>query len=158
MLSAALIPAMTAVEVTSAGLNVGGAATLAALTEACEATEAKFAGSHEARTATAIRNMLRWFASRQIRAVATLAGNVATASPISDMNPMLLAVGATLTLASAAGGLREVPMSGFFLAYRKVDMKPDEVIANIFIPHTVGSAPSPSPSPSPAPRQPHQPH
>lgn len=36
---------------------------------------------------------LRWFASNQIRNVAALAGNVATASPISDMNPLLVACG-----------------------------------------------------------------
>lgn len=34
---------------------------------------------------------LRWFASNQIRNVALLAANVATASPVSDMNPILVA-------------------------------------------------------------------
>ena len=44
--------------------------------------------------ARAIAAMLRWFASTQIRNVACLGGNLATASPISDMNPVLAACGA----------------------------------------------------------------
>lgn len=47
---------------------------------------------------------LRWFASNQIRNVASLAGNLATASPISDLNPVLVALGATATVAGVAPG------------------------------------------------------
>lgn len=50
--------------------------------------------------------MLRWFASNQIRNVACVAGNIATASPISDLNPMLVGLDATITLASASEGKR----------------------------------------------------
>ncbi|CAJ1422986.1 unnamed protein product [Effrenium voratum] len=39
--------------------------------------------------------------------VAVLAGNIATASPISDMNPVLMAIGASLVLASANQKPRE---------------------------------------------------
>ena len=41
------------------------------------------------RTVMPIHDMLRWFASTQIRNVACLGGNLVTASPISDMNPMM---------------------------------------------------------------------
>jgi xanthine dehydrogenase/oxidase len=37
---------------------------------------------------TAIREALALFAGRQIRAVASVAGNLANASPISDLNPI----------------------------------------------------------------------
>ena len=40
----------------------------------------------------ALTNQLRWFASTQVRNVACLGGNIATASPISDMNPLWLAL------------------------------------------------------------------
>ena len=53
--------------------------------------------------AKAIHDMLRWFASTQIRNVACLGGNLATASPISDMNPMLACMNATLTIVSHNG-------------------------------------------------------
>jgi len=34
---------------------------------------------------------LRWFAGTPIRNVAAIGGNVANASPISDLNPVLMA-------------------------------------------------------------------
>ena len=73
--------------------------------------------------------MLRWFASTQIRNVASLGGNIATASPISDMIPTLLACGASLTAASEARGERTVPLAGFVTGYRRVALEPDEVCA-----------------------------
>ncbi len=56
----------------------------------------------KARVCYAMRHMLRWFASNQIRAGASLAGNLATASPISDMNPVLAALDAVITVAKFA--------------------------------------------------------
>jgi|EP00505_MAST-04D_sp_SCG-Rhode-Island_P001000 xanthine dehydrogenase/oxidase len=87
----------------------------------------------------AAEEMIRWFASNQIRNVASLAGNICTASPISDMNPVLIALGASVCLASVAGGNRIVPLRKFFLGYRKVDIKPDEVLVEIIIPRTSAS-------------------
>lgn len=80
--------------------------------------------------------MLRWFASTQIRNVACLGGNLATASPISDMNPLLAACGATLCIASSARGERQLPVHEFFKGYRKVDLQPDEIIVAVRVPHS----------------------
>jgi xanthine dehydrogenase/oxidase len=82
----------------------------------------------------AIVSMLNWFASNHIRNVATLGGNIVTASPISDMNPLLLACAAVFQVISAEGGIREVPASEFFLSYRRVNLKENEVLLSIFIP------------------------
>ena len=91
------------------------------------------------RTAAPIHDMLRWFASTQIRNVACLGGNLATASPISDMNPLLASLGAVLVLASrpaADGGIerRRVPVSDFFVGYRKVRKGDAEVIERVDVP------------------------
>jgi len=73
------------------------------------------------------------FASPQIKNSATIIGNVATASPIGDTPPVFLALGATIHIASAAGQ-KEIPIHEFFLAYRKINLKPDEIITGISFP------------------------
>eukprot|EP00581_Thalassiosira_minuscula_P019373 CAMPEP_0183714692 /NCGR_PEP_ID=MMETSP0737-20130205/9144_1 /TAXON_ID=385413 /ORGANISM="Thalassiosira miniscula, Strain CCMP1093" /LENGTH=1608 /DNA_ID=CAMNT_0025943675 /DNA_START=54 /DNA_END=4880 /DNA_ORIENTATION=- len=91
------------------------------------------------RTAQPMHDMLRWFASTQIRNVACLGGNLATASPISDMNPLLASLNATLVLTSrpspdGALSRRHIPVSDFFVGYRKVQKTEMEVIERVDIP------------------------
>jgi xanthine dehydrogenase small subunit len=73
------------------------------------------------------------FASRLIRNGATLGGNLGTASPIGDAPPALLALDATLVLASTAGE-REVPLAAYFTGYRQSVKRPGELIKTIRIP------------------------
>ena len=73
------------------------------------------------------------FASRLIRNGATLGGNLGTASPIGDTPPALLALDASLVLASVTGE-REVPLAGYFTGYRRSVKRPDELIKTIRIP------------------------
>lgn len=82
----------------------------------------------------ALKKQLRYFAGRQIRNVASLAGNIATASPISDLNPVLLASGASLTARSMSKGSFKLPMDTFFVGYRSTTLPPDAVITHIHIP------------------------
>lgn len=82
----------------------------------------------------ALRKQLRYFAGRQIRNVASLAGNVATASPISDANPVLIAAGATLEAVNKKDGTVDLPMSKFFVAYRTTTLPPDASLYRIRIP------------------------
>ena len=73
------------------------------------------------------------FASRLIRNGATLGGNLGTGSPIGDALPALLALDASLVLASAAGE-REVRLTDYFTGYRRTVRRPDELIRTIRIP------------------------
>ena len=59
-----------------------------------------------------------------------------TASPISDLNPVHMAAGCTLTLMKAGGETRTVPLRDFFLSYRKVDALPEEIALYLSIPWT----------------------
>lgn len=79
------------------------------------------------------REWLKLFASPLIRNRATLGGNLATASPIGDSAPLLLALGAELRLASKAGE-RIVPLSKFFRAFRETELQPGELIRSVRIP------------------------
>ncbi|MDX2096910.1 MAG: xanthine dehydrogenase small subunit [Leptolyngbyaceae cyanobacterium bins.59] len=80
--------------------------------------------------------MLFWFAARQVRNRATLGGNIGTASPIGDLPPVLLALDAELTLASASGQ-RIVPLKEFFTGYRRTILQPGEVIVSVGIPRSL---------------------
>ncbi len=73
------------------------------------------------------------FASRLIRNGATLGGNLGTASPIGDAAPVLLALDASLVLASSQGE-REVRVDGYFTGHRQSVKRPDELIKTIRIP------------------------
>ncbi len=123
-------------------LTVGGNVTLSELQNFLlkmiknDSSEKKFLS----RGWDAMEQMIRWFASNQIRNVAALAGNVCTASPISDLNPVLMALGASVKLASLDDTnqivTRIVKLREFFLGYRKVDMKENEILQEIIIPST----------------------
>jgi xanthine dehydrogenase small subunit len=77
--------------------------------------------------------LLRRLGSTQIRNVGTIGGNVANASPIGDMPPALLALDASLVLRRGAER-RELPISEFFLDYRKTALRPGELLERIRIP------------------------
>jgi xanthine dehydrogenase large subunit len=112
---------LTVLESDDSKWRVGAAVTL---TQVWDALGKEFPG---------LASMLRWFGSRQIRNRATLGGNLATASPIGDSAPVLIALDASLVLESVAGA-RTVPLSEFFVGYRKTALQPGEVIREILIP------------------------
>jgi xanthine dehydrogenase small subunit len=81
----------------------------------------------------AFREWLALFASPLIRNRATLGGNLATASPIGDAAPMLLALNAIVHVAGSSGR-RSIPLSAFFTGYRKTAMEAGELIVAVEIP------------------------
>jgi xanthine dehydrogenase molybdopterin binding subunit/xanthine dehydrogenase small subunit len=80
----------------------------------------------------ALQTMLRLFGSRQIRNRATLGGNLATASPIGDCAPVLLAFDAKVGLTGR--GPREMPIDHFFTGYRQTALKEREVLTHVLLP------------------------
>ncbi|SLN53673.1 4-hydroxybenzoyl-CoA reductase subunit gamma [Aquimixticola soesokkakensis] len=86
-----------------------------------------------AQTAPSLAELYRRFASPQIRAAATLGGNIANGSPIGDSPPPLIAAGASLTLRKG-DSRRTLAMEDFFLAYGKQDRAEGEFVESITIP------------------------
>ena len=73
------------------------------------------------------------FASPLVRNRATLGGNLATASPIGDAAPLLLALDAAVHVAGP-DGRRTLAAEGLFTAYRQTVLAHDDVITAVEIP------------------------
>jgi len=77
--------------------------------------------------------ILNRYGSVQIRNVGTMAGNIATASPIGDTLPLLLSLDAKVVLQSL-NKKTIVPLNFFFVSYRKTKLKKRQFIHSIIIP------------------------
>ncbi|WP_170441400.1 xanthine dehydrogenase small subunit [Ruegeria arenilitoris] len=71
--------------------------------------------------------MIRRYASVQVRHAATVGGNIANGSPIGDNPPALIALGATLHLRKG-DERRSIPLEDFFIDYGKQDRAPGEFV------------------------------
>jgi len=81
--------------------------------------------------------LMRRFGGEQVRNAGTIGGNIANGSPIGDLPPALIALGARLVLAKAApDGLsrRDIPLEDFFLDYRKQDRREGEFVEAVIVP------------------------
>ncbi len=105
------------------GLRIGAGVTIAALRKEVSVSHSDFS------------KFLRRFASEQIRAAATIGGNIANGSPIGDTPPALIAMGARLHLRQGPAR-RDMALEDFFLDYRKQDRRPGEFIEAVTIPAT----------------------
>ncbi|KAM0813135.1 putative xanthine dehydrogenase [Seiridium cardinale] len=115
-------------------LEIGGNVILTDMENICQEA-IKHYGPARGQVFEAMYKQLKYFAGRQIRNVGTPAGNLATASPISDLNPCFMAADCVL-VAKSQSKTTEIPMSGFFKGYRRTALEPDAVIASIRIPIT----------------------
>ena len=78
-------------------------------------------------------DVLKRYGSVQIRNVGTIAGNIATASPIGDTLPLLLSLDAKIII-QGINKKKILPLSQFFISYRKTKLKKGEFIYSIRIP------------------------
>jgi xanthine dehydrogenase small subunit len=80
-----------------------------------------------------VAEVLRRFGSIQVRACGTVGGNIANGSPIGDLAPMLIAMGATVELRRSER-TRVLPLESFFLDYGKQDREPGEFVRRLLVP------------------------
>jgi carbon-monoxide dehydrogenase medium subunit len=80
----------------------------------------------------ALADAARSMAAIQIRSMATIGGNIASAVPSADMPPPLIAARASVVL--DCGTSREIDLSEFFTGARETVCGPREVLASVWIP------------------------
>ena len=115
------IPDLRRIETTEAGLRIGACVTLAELHPAIAPLYPAFG------------ELIRRYGSEQVRAAATLGGNIANGSPIGDSPPPLIALGATLHL-RRGDVRRDLPLEDYFLAYGRQHRAPGEFVEGLTIP------------------------
>jgi CO/xanthine dehydrogenase FAD-binding subunit len=84
-----------------------------------------------------LRAAARTIGGRQIQNAGTVCGNVVNASPAADGLPNLLALDASVELASADDS-RVVPVADFVLGNRRTDLRADELVTGLRIPKVTG--------------------
>ncbi|KAF7207112.1 xanthine dehydrogenase/oxidase [Nothobranchius furzeri] len=135
ILSPAFVPELNTVTHTEDGIVFGAACTLSHM-GAVLRQAVKTLPPHQTEVFRAVLEQLRWFAGQQIRNVAAVGGNIMTASPISDLNPVFMAAGCKLTLMDKDTS-REVQMDdSFFTGYRKTVVRPQEILVSVHIPYS----------------------
>ncbi len=80
-----------------------------------------------------LRELLERLGSLQIRNQGTLGGNVGNASPIGDMPPVLIALGADLVLRCGEQS-RRISVQDYYLSYKKTAQQESEFIERIIVP------------------------
>uniref|UniRef100_A0AAR2K435 FAD-binding PCMH-type domain-containing protein n=1 Tax=Pygocentrus nattereri TaxID=42514 RepID=A0AAR2K435_PYGNA len=116
-----------------AGVCIGAGSSLSTVRSVLEKCVCSLPAEHT-QTLAALLEQLSHVAGEQIRNVATLGGNVASAYPNSDLNPVL-AAGNADHLCVIPEGKREVPLDkDFFVGFGKTVLKPDEIVLSVFIP------------------------
>jgi CO/xanthine dehydrogenase FAD-binding subunit len=117
------LDALRGIRATERGLEIGALATCTHILRSREARE----------HADILVEAARLVGAVQIQNRATIGGNLGTASPAADLNPVLFALGARVVLASVCGE-RELPVEEFVRGYRDTARMDDELITRIDVP------------------------
>ncbi|XP_016182608.1 xanthine dehydrogenase 1 [Arachis ipaensis] len=133
LVSVTHVPELNVLNVKDDGLEIGAAVRLSDLLSVLRKVVTE-RDVHETSSCRALIEQLKWFAGTQIRNAASIGGNICTASPISDLNPLWMAVGANFRIIDSKGNSRTTLAENFFLGYRKVDLASSEILLSVFLP------------------------
>jgi len=113
---------LQAIKTTKTGISIGAAV--------------RYADAHEAlaKLHPSLKEYVRRLGAVQVRDSGTVVGNIANGSPIGDMPPVLIALGASIRLRKGASE-RALPLEQFFIAYGKQDRGPGEIVTHVDIPN-----------------------
>ncbi len=118
------VPGLRGVAESAEGLQIGALTTIAQLL-ASPAVRGRYAALHDAASQ---------MAAPQVRNLATVGGNLASAVPCADLPPILMAMNALVRLWSPTGE-RDVPLDQFFTGPRQTARRDDEVLTAVLVPN-----------------------
>ena len=112
------------------GIELGGDGSLdiGAMTTISDLIE-----SSEARARPIVGEVAAQIADEQVRNRGTIGGNICANDPTNHMPPLLVALGATMTIVGA-GGERTVAADDFFLGVFMTEVGPGELLTRVHIP------------------------
>src|ERR687888_810625 len=109
-------------------LAADGTLTIGAMT-----TYTEIMASAEARARPILGEVCAQIADVQVRNRGTIGGNVCSSDPTNHLPPLLVALGATLTV-TGKDGERQVPAQEFFLGVYMTAARPGELLTKITVP------------------------
>jgi carbon-monoxide dehydrogenase medium subunit len=112
------------------GIDLAGDGTL---TVGAMTTYSELMASAEAKARPILGEVCATIADVQVRNRGTIGGNVCSNDPTNHLPPLMVAIGARMTIASG-GGEREVPAEEFFLGVYMTAVGPGELLTWISIP------------------------
>ncbi len=112
------------------GIELAGDGTL---TIGAMTTYSELMASAEAKARPILGEVCATIADVQVRNRGTIGGNLCSNDPTNHLPPLMVAVGARMTIAGA-GGEREVPAEEFFLGVYLTAVGPGELLTRIAIP------------------------
>jgi len=86
----------------------------------------------------ALSQAIRTIGSPQIRNRGTVGGNLGTASPAGDTLPVLSCYEATVQVAAAERGYRQIPIDAFVLGPKRTSLAQDELILSVSWRNVIG--------------------
>jgi CO/xanthine dehydrogenase FAD-binding subunit len=122
-------------ELRSWRVEPGGAGDVVAL--GATVTYTDLLGPELAALLPALAQAARTVGSPQIRNTGTIGGNLVTGSPAGDTLPVLVAMGATVELATPRGR-RTMPVSDFLVGPKQTALRPGELLTTVRVPVATG--------------------
>ncbi|XP_070580967.1 xanthine dehydrogenase/oxidase-like [Ptychodera flava] len=134
LLSASRVAELLQIDVSDDAITFGSSVSMARM---CEVLKKRVEDlpSCNGQTYAELLNMLHQVGDCQLRNVSGIGSHILSASPLSDLTPLLMASRTTLIVASLKGGSRPLSLnSSFFVNYRKTCLTKEEVLVSITIP------------------------
>jgi aerobic carbon-monoxide dehydrogenase medium subunit len=96
-------------------------------------TTSELIASHEARARPILAEVCTQIADVQVRNRGTVGGNICSSDPTNHLPPVMVAIGALMTIAGPSGE-RTVPADEFFLGVYMTAVGPGELLTKVTIP------------------------